>query len=174
MWPCYLAVAGLSWVFYNTPPKSLPLHSSYCQLSHYHDATPYTLPAYLLANVAHALSQYPQRYQLLHNRLHAVLQHPWLKQWLMASQHYPTAISYTLPLVVRENAHLNGLFLHQQSQYLHSRQWSQISVIQPSFEEDWLALSNWLNATNTWHSPHPIPCKPALPPHTSQKKRPVN
>ena len=138
------ALAGLSMVFYHQAVETQAEQGTYCQLACYDGQTPFTLPAYLLANVLAALVAYPQRYADLAQHLHTVLHHPLLQQHAIHTQHYPTAISYQLPAVWRQNAALNGLLLHQNSAYLQQRLWSQISTIQPHFTEDFAALDVWL------------------------------
>lgn len=138
------ALAGLGLVFYHHQPAVTDSHGTYAQLAHYHQRTPFTLPAYLLANVLQALQAYPQRYQLLQQRMDTVLQHPLLQAFCLHSQHYPTAITYQLPEGCVDNARLNGLLLHSQSPYLHTRNWAQISTIQPHFEQDFAIFSSWL------------------------------
>ena len=138
------ALAGLSMVFYHQALAMQAEQGTYCQLAYYDDQTPFTLPAYLLANVLAALTAYPQRYADLAQHLHTVLNHPLLQTHAIPTQHYPTAISYQLPAAWRQNAALNGLLLHQDSSYLQQRSWSQISTIQPDFDEDFAALDAWL------------------------------
>ncbi|AUZ03956.2 hypothetical protein ADP71_01210 [Vitreoscilla sp. C1] len=139
------ALAGLSWVFYQQNPTPHPhAHTSYTDLNQYHHQTPFTLPVYLLANLAYALEAYPQRFEQLHQRLQMVLKHKPLQAYALKTQAYPTAINFQLPALYTLNAPLNGLFLHNQSAYLKAQQWSQISVIQPDFEADFAALSAWL------------------------------
>lgn len=139
------ALTGLSWVFYQHIPKDNEHHHvCYTDLSQYHHNTPFTLPAYLLANTAHALKTYPQRFEQLQNRLQSVLQDEILQKYALKTQAYPTAINFQLPALYTLNAPLNGLFLHNQSAYLKAKQWSQISVIQPDFEADFEALCAWL------------------------------
>lgn len=141
------ALTGLSWVFYQQAPTAnahAHAHTSYCDLNQYHHNTPFTLPAYLLANVRQALETYPQRFEQLHTRLQTVLQHNILHAYRLPTCAYPTAITFQLPALYALNAPLNGLFLHNQSAYLKAQQWVQISVIQPDFEADFEALSAWL------------------------------
>ena len=138
------ALAGLSMVFYHQAVAMQAEQGTYCQLACYDDQTPFTLPAYLLANVLAALIAYPPRYADLAQHLHTVLNHPLLQTHAIHTQHYPTAVSYQLPAAWRQNAALNGLLLHQDSTYLQQRLWSQISTIQPDFDEDFAALDAWL------------------------------
>lgn len=73
------ALAGLSMVFYHQAAAIQAELGTYCQLASYDDQTPFTLPAYLLANVLAALTTYPQRYADLAQHLHTVLNHPCCK-----------------------------------------------------------------------------------------------
>ena len=100
------------------------------------------MPAYLLHNVWTALEAYPQRYTLLEERLQTLLTLPL--QWLTAAP-YATAVSfYTSANFVRD-ARLNGFELHADSDYLQRLQMAQMSVIQPQFEADIRAFSEWLH-----------------------------
>lgn len=109
------AVAGLSWVFYQQAHAKRPEQGTYAQLAHYDGHIPFTLPAYLLANVHNALLAYPERYAQLAQRLHSLLHHRLLQTHCLHTHHYPTAVSYQLPSAWRHNAELNGLHLHQHS-----------------------------------------------------------
>ncbi|UOO90631.1 aminotransferase class V-fold PLP-dependent enzyme [Vitreoscilla massiliensis] len=141
------ALAGLSWVFYQQAYAKLAEQGTYAQLAHYDGHIPFTLPAYLLANVCDALVAYPERYTELAQRLHTLLHHPLLQAHCLHTNHYPTAVSYQFPSTWRLNTELNGLHLHQHSTYLQARACSQISTIQPTFAQDFAALSAWLAHT---------------------------
>ena len=137
------ALAGLGCVFYQDTPCDSS-NTVYANLAHYHHHVPYTLPAYLLDNVHQALQQYPQRFELLQQRLQQVLHCEALVGDKVAiPQHYPTAITFQWRPEKAHSAMLNGLLLHHHSAYLQQRQWVQISVIQPYFEDDFESLLKW-------------------------------
>ncbi|OCS82942.1 GNAT family N-acyltransferase [Caryophanon tenue] len=133
------ALAGMNFIFYK---QAKPGGARYSDLTQYAERTPFTLPAYLLHNVWTALEAYPQRYTLLEERLQTLLTLPL--QWLTAAP-YATAVSfYTSANFVRD-ARLNGFELHADSDYLQRLQMAQMSVIQPQFEADIRAFSEWLH-----------------------------
>lgn len=133
------ALAGLSFVFY----EEQPLHSGayYTDLANYDGQTPYTLPAYLVANVCEALQAYPQRYDELAQHLRTLLQ---LELPFFETAHYPTAVTFDVAPHFVIDAQLNGFELHAHSAYLKSRNVAQISTIQPTFITDLDAFTRWL------------------------------
>ena len=134
------ALAGLSFVFYDDEP----LHTGalYTDLAQYATRVPYTLPAYLVANVLEALRAYPQRYDTLAERLRTLLQLDGLQR--LDAAHYPTAVTFHCSPQLVVDAQLNGFELHAHSDYLQTRHMAQISTIQPHFERDMEAFSTWL------------------------------
>lgn len=134
------ALAGLSFVFYQQQP--IAYGTAYTDVTNYHGRTPFTLPAYLVANVQHALEQYPARYAELQLRLEKLLQQTTIQ--CHTTTHYPTIVSYNVTEAFIRDAKLNGFELHAHSDYLQQQKIAQISTIQPTFYEDIEAFEEWL------------------------------
>lgn len=134
------ALSGLAFVFANQLFEQSDTVPHYLQLARYQQARPFTLPAYLVANVAQALHHYPARYDLLATRKQQLAQSGFAPYVFRKTAGYALLDSYTIPKDFADIAQLNGLFLHKDSQYLRTRDLVQIATIAPTFEEDFEAL----------------------------------
>ena len=129
------ALSGLAFVFSNEhfTKNDAPLYSN---LVHYQQQKlPFTLPAYLVANVVEALAHYPARFDVLNTRFKTLEQSAFARYKLSDAQGYPMIVSYQLPTEFLEIARLNGLLLHDESGYLKKQGLAQISIIGPQFDE---------------------------------------
>lgn len=135
------ALSGLAFVFANQLFEPSPNVPHYIQLARYQQARPYTLPAYLVANIAEALAQYPARYETLAVRKMLLDDSIFRHDVFRKAPGYTLLDSYTLPKDFVDIAQLNGLLLHKDSQYLRARHLVQIATIAPTFEEDFAALT---------------------------------
>lgn len=146
------ALAGLSFIFYKGELASGG--PKYLDLMQYEDKIPYTLPAYLIANVLQAIQAYPKRYETLQKRMACVLQ--LMNIEIIDVQHYPTAITFKASETFIMDALLNGIELHAMSPYLTTNHIAQISTVQPTFDKDFGTLIKWLNAYQTIHDTYSI------------------
>lgn len=154
---CYLATAvsgkaigalsGLAFVFSQklvTPSTTLP---AYLDLANYQQGEiPYTLPAALIGNVAHALQAYPARYSQLQQRFDALLQLPVMHDRLQTTA-YPMIVTIQCPrrlTNISTDLKLNGFYIHGDSDYLRKRNFIQLSVIQPDFDKAFSRLRDLL------------------------------
>lgn len=137
------ALSGLAFVFSSFEPTrtEAPLYSNLA--NYYTKDVPFTLPTYLVANCDRALSHYPQRFDLLSARLQQVKASVFAPYILAENANYPAIITLVFPSELAQfsnNAKLNGLLLHDESAYLQQRGYTQISMIQPDFEEAFAKL----------------------------------
>lgn len=142
------ALSGLAFVFANQLFERADHIPHYLQLARYQQARPYTLPAYLIANIETALQQYPARYALLAARKKQLDKSAFASYLFRRASGYPLIDSYTLPKDFVAMAQLNGLLLHMESEYLQARNIVQIATIAPTFETDFEALT----ALFQWYS----------------------
>lgn len=134
------ALSGLAFVFTNErfSENAAPLYSN---LAYYQQQSlPFTLPAYLVANVVQALQQYPTRFDVLQQRFSLLEQSNVAKYRFSTAPHYAMIASYRLPEELCEIVRLNNVLLHTESGYLKQRQLAQIAVIGPHFEEAFYTL----------------------------------
>lgn len=135
------AVSGLAFVFcQQLPTKSTA--PSYVNLALYAQrGIPFTVPHFLVDNVREALKSYPARYAQLAGRLRKIEQSAFAP-YLLETNRYPMIATLELPnsAAFFEVARLNGFYLHGESGYLATRDWLQISTVQPSFERDFEKL----------------------------------
>ena len=139
------ALSGLAFVFSSFEPThtDAPLYSNLA--NYYTKDVPFTLPSYLVANCSHALNQYPKRYEVLLKRLQQMKASPFAPYIFAENANYPAIITLVFPPVLAQfstNAKLNGLLLHDESEYLQQRGYTQISMLQPDFEEAFAKLCN--------------------------------
>ncbi|WP_332645607.1 aminotransferase class V-fold PLP-dependent enzyme [Lysinibacillus sp. 54212] len=137
------ALSGLSFVFsnetflYSNAPR-------YLNLPYYNKGEiPFTIPAYLVQNVARALLAYPQRYQELENRMNQLLSSDLFHRHGIKTSHYPMIATLQCNPKFSRDAKLNGLFLHDESNYLKRNMYTQISVIGPDFTEAFKKLQQY-------------------------------
>ncbi len=132
------ALSGLAFVFSNQQPlkNDAPL---YLNLYYYFkNSLPFTMPAFLVSNTLFALQQYPERFTILQERMNQVIESPFKPFSFIQSATYPMIMSMNMSAELQyfsEDAKLNGLLLHDESNYLKKRQITQISVISPNFEQ---------------------------------------
>ncbi|WP_107839897.1 GNAT family N-acetyltransferase [Metasolibacillus meyeri] len=137
------ALSGLSFVFSNhqLQPSDAPL---YMNLAHYAQLQiPFTLPAVLIHSALAALRHYPARFALLKKRMEMLQAWSCYQQYALKTNAYPMIVTFKLPHELSnlgEDLKLNGIYLHDESGYLQSRSFVQISIIQPNFEEAFTML----------------------------------
>lgn len=145
---CYLATAvsgkaigalsGLAFVFSQKLAKPSTSIPAYMDLANYQQgAIPFTLPASLVRNVEVALQAYPARYELLQQRFDTLLQLPFM-HYKLSTTYYPMLITLECPKSLSQlhtDLTLNQLFVHGDSRYLREKNFIQLSVIQPDFEQ---------------------------------------
>ena len=142
------ALSGLAFVLC----KEAPTTSSaphYLNLAYYSEKEiPFTLPHYLVACMNDALAAYPDRYGLLTERMQQIeVSH--FAETLIKTNGYPMICTLQLEdASFSETARLNGFYLHDESEYLKSRNWHQVSTIQPRFERDFASLEKLYNYFN--------------------------
>lgn len=139
------ALCGLSFVFSNEviSESNAP---RYLNLAYYNAATiPFTLPAYLVQNVAQALQSYPERYNKLQNRMETLLASNLFKEYGVRTSHYPMIVTLQCNPTISRDAKLNGYFLHDESNYLKKHMYTQISIIGPDFEAAFEKLQQFYN-----------------------------
>lgn len=139
------ALSGLAFLLYNDAPRPADDIPCYVNLASYHEAMPFTVPVYLLENTMQALGQYPARYQQLQERLETVLASPLYEHAGLQTVHYPIIVTFTELRDFTTCAKLNDFDLHAASSYLKRHDFAQISIIQPSFKEDFAALEQLLH-----------------------------
>lgn len=138
------ALSGLSFVFSNHQPQpsDAPL---YINLAHYGQLhIPFTLPAALIASTLASLRDYPVRFELLAERMKRLEAWSCYQQYASKINPYPMIATFKLPhelCHLADDLKLNGIHLHDESGYLQSRGFVQISVVQPYFEEAFTKLT---------------------------------
>lgn len=134
-------MSGLAFVFCEELPEKSAA-PSYLNLATYAQMEiPFTLPHTFVRAVNEALTAYPQRYAQLAARM-KIFEQSVFAQYRITTNDYPMIVTLELPNVKKfnETARLNGFYLHGESEYLRTRDWLQISLIQPSFERDFKKL----------------------------------
>jgi len=145
-------MSGLAMVFSNheiIESESIP---AYLDLGCYGNGKiPYTYSSQLVESLEIALKAYDGnlRYELLEERY---------RKLLVAEQNeelsFLTALGYPMIVTLKksrtnkhlaEDARLSGFDLHVQSSYLKEREWVQISIIQPDFDEAFEKFRLWLS-----------------------------
>lgn len=146
-------MSGIAIVFAHhkvAPDSKLP---SYMDLGLYDGSIPFTFPSSLLESLRHALSAYPERYEILDKRYQQLQEDT--KAWPSLSMGYPTSLTFETSEKNRylpQDAHLSGFELHAASGYLKDRALFQISCIQPEFEKDWQQFLAFYKMYQHYHS----------------------
>ncbi|MEK4229653.1 aminotransferase class V-fold PLP-dependent enzyme [Solibacillus sp. FSL H8-0538] len=146
------ALGGLAFIFTNTIPvdSEAPLYSNLA--NYFKNQVPFTMPASFVASTVDALKKYPERYVLLQKRLKMLLNEPQLDSYRIKTHHYPIVVTYQFPEALAyfgRDARLNGFMLHDESGYLKQHALTQISMIQPHFEQDLQRLLAFLSNYET-------------------------
>ncbi|MFJ7667282.1 aminotransferase class V-fold PLP-dependent enzyme [Lysinibacillus sp. NPDC097195] len=141
------ALSGLAFVFSQQQVASSTSLPAYLDLGNYQQGEiPYTLPASLVGNVAHALQAYPARYSELQQRFQALLQLPIMDNRIETTT-YPMIVTIQCAKRlsnISTDLKLNGLYVHGDSEYLRQRHFIQLSVIQPDFDKAFSRLHDLL------------------------------
>ncbi|WP_075619272.1 GNAT family N-acetyltransferase [Paenisporosarcina indica] len=152
-------MTGLAMVYSNHEIEESSSIPSYLDLGSYANGRiPYTYSSQLLKSLEIALKAYHNeaRYTVLNERYQNLL-HVEASGELefLTKQGYPMIVTLTMQQIGKYlslDARLSGFDLHDQSAYLKDRQWVQISLIQPNFEESFekfhLWLRNYINYEN--------------------------
>jgi aspartate aminotransferase-like enzyme/GNAT superfamily N-acetyltransferase len=144
-------MTGLSMVFSNHVIDESSSIPTYLDLGGYSNGRiPYTYSSQLLESLEIALKAYDnnERYSLLRERYQRLLiaeENDELE--FLTKQSYPMIVTVMMQQInkhLADDARLSGFDLHYQSSYLKERQWVQISLIQPNFEESFEKFRVWL------------------------------
>ncbi|MET0787503.1 MAG: aminotransferase class V-fold PLP-dependent enzyme, partial [Paenisporosarcina sp.] len=145
-------MTGLAFVFSNHLVKESASLPAYLDIGCYADGRiPFTVSSQMLEGLEVALQAYIEndRYELLKGRyllLQQVEEHNELE--FLTSQGYPMIVTFkkkSLPKHLGDDARMSGFDLHDQSLYLKEREWVQMSIIQPNFEQSFEKFRKWLH-----------------------------
>ncbi|WP_243840714.1 GNAT family N-acetyltransferase [Paenisporosarcina antarctica] len=144
-------MSGFAMVFSNHLIDVSPSIPMYIDLGCYANGEiPYTYSSQLLESVEIALKAYDNnaRYNVLNERYDKLLLAEQNGEFeFLTKQSYPMIVTLKVPPVnkhMAKDARLSGFDLHDQSAYLKARQWVQLSLIQPEFEESFEKFRLWL------------------------------
>lgn len=144
-------MSGIAMVFSNHLIEVSPSIPMYLDLGCYaNGGIPFTYSSQLLESLEIALKAYDNngRYKVLNERYDKLLlaeQNGELE--FLTKQSYPMIVTLKVPTInkhMSKDARLSGFDLHDQSAYLKARQWVQLSLIQPEFEESFEKFRLWL------------------------------
>jgi len=144
-------MSGLAMVYSNHVIEESTSIPSYLDLGSYANGRiPYTYSSQLLKSLEIALEAYDNdaRYTVLNERYRELLHAQESGELeFLTKQGYPMIVTLSVQQINKHlalDAGLSGFDLHSQSAYLKDRQWVQISIIQPNFEESFEKYRIWL------------------------------
>lgn len=145
-------MTGIAMVFSNHLIDVSPSIPMYLDLSCYaNGGIPYTYSSQLLESLEIALKAYDNnaRYNVLNERYDKLLLAEQKGEFeFLTKQGYPMIVTLKVSQFNKDmakDARLSGFDLHDQSAYLKDRQWVQLSLIQPEFEESFEKFRLWLS-----------------------------
>lgn len=144
------AMSGLSFVFSNHEIMDSEYLPSYLDLGLYAKGNiPFTFSSQQLNGLNQALCQYKneKRFEVLKDRFNRLLlaeKNGEMK--FLTKSGYPMIVTLqgleTTPNLA-EDAALSGFDLHYKSIYLREKSWTQLSIIQPNFDDAWEKFLKW-------------------------------
>lgn len=150
-------ITGLAMVFANHSIDESSSIPTYLDLGrHAKGGIPYTYSSQLLESLEIALKAYDnnKRYNLLRERYQRLLLAEEMGELdFLTKQGFPMIVTLKMQQInkyLADDARLSGFDLHYQSAYLKERQWVQMSLIQPDFEESFEKFQLWLRNYMTY------------------------
>ena len=144
-------MTGLAMIFSNHEIEESPDIPMYLDLGCYTiGKIPYTYSSQLLESLEIALQAYDEevRFAEMNERYQQLLLAKENGELaFLSKQGYPMIVTLTMQQkqkYLATDARFSGFDLHYQSAYLIERQWVQISLIQPDFEESFEKFLSWL------------------------------
>lgn len=143
---------GIAMVFSNHLIEETATIPTYLDLGCYaNSGIPFTYSSQQLESLEIALKSYNhnERYHVLRERYKALIQAEKKGELeFLTKQGFPMIVTLKVKTVhkfMAEDAKLSGFDLHYESTYLKERNWIQISLIQPGFEDSFEKFQLWLS-----------------------------
>lgn len=142
---------GIAMVFSNHLIEETATIPTYLDLGCYANGViPFTYSSQQLESLEIALNSYDNngRYHLLRDRYNVLIQAEENGEFeFLTKQGFPMIVTLKVKQVYKnlaEDAKLSGFDLHYESSYLKEKNWVQISLIQPGFEDSFEKFRLWL------------------------------